>query len=63
MAAATAVSHWLTAAVAMVTCEEQQVRKRGVETAEEQFGFNLLVKTLVKSSVDNNDVTKKDVNK
>lgn len=45
MAAATAVAHWVTAAVAMVTCEEQQVRKRGVETAEEQFGCNLLLKT------------------
>lgn len=44
MAAATAVAHWLTAAVAMVTCEEQQVRKRGVETAEKHIGFNLLLK-------------------
>lgn len=34
-----------------------------METAEEQFGFNLLLKTFVKSSVENNDVTKKDVNK
>lgn len=44
MAAATVVAHWLTAAVAMVTCEEQQVRKQGVETAEEHIGFNLLLK-------------------
>lgn len=53
------------AAVAMVICEEQQVRKSDVETVKEQLGFNLLLRTLAKTSVENHDVTTRcwDVNK